>query len=96
MPTIDPCVDSSLFDTSHIKITISKGHTKRCKAETEENVIKQTRKHMCSQCPNIYSSPSDLKEHVAIVHTKEINVDCEYCGKEMRSREALKKHLILK
>ena len=58
-------------------------------------------KFICKQCPNIYITQMDLKQHEYYHKDKKLGknvvsrVACQYCGKTFSGKEKLKDHIIV-
>jgi uncharacterized C2H2 Zn-finger protein len=55
----------------------------------------QQQKPMCPECGRMYSTNSNLKQHIANVHTKnDFWEPCHVCGKMFKTRQYLHTHLL--
>lgn len=48
--------------------------------------------YTCQNCNGVFSSSSNLKQHIKIVHESESSVFCEICKKEFKGKNQLKRH----
>ena len=64
--------------------------------ETSENVIKvgnqQRRSKICKECGK-EGDATDIKRHIETNHLEGVSVPCNFCGKILRSRNALSGHI---
>lgn len=51
-------------------------------------------KPFCEECGRIYSSMSNLRQHIANVHAPGTWVQCNICGKYFKTRQYLYNHLL--
>ncbi|CAK1587463.1 unnamed protein product [Parnassius mnemosyne] len=58
-----------------------------------QTFVKYPKKYQCSQCEKKYIVPQHLAQHIAIVHGDSLNCTCTVCGKDMKTREMLGKHM---
>ncbi|CAH2100660.1 unnamed protein product [Euphydryas editha] len=50
-------------------------------------------KFQCSQCTNKYTIAQNLAKHISSVHKNSVHCLCTICGKDMKSKELLERHM---
>ena len=74
-----------------------KAHSQNCKIKPKCESGKKAAiesQFCCDQCGRKFSKNYRLIEHVAVVHTKELKIECDFCGKSFTGKESYQRHLV--
>ncbi|XP_013139277.1 PREDICTED: zinc finger protein 37 homolog isoform X1 [Papilio polytes] len=58
-----------------------------------QTYVKYPKKYQCSHCPKKYIVPKHLAHHINTVHGEILDCTCTVCGKDLKTRELLDKHM---
>ena len=64
--------------TSELNLHVDKVHRGKCN---------------CSECGNLFMSPSNLKQHIEFVHEGRKDYNCSECSKSFGTTNVLKRHI---